>query len=209
MLSALQKDALTESINVAIGQAASLLSELAEEKVELAVPKVDFCDTVNAESIKDILPFSEKGHIVSSSIKFGNKMKGTARLFIPAKESKQLVNIFLNEEYIVDNDFENLTSIDFDAIKEIGNLLLNAVMGGFANLLNIVFTYQPPDVELINMERLSKSLMDYEDIGTLFIIHNNFLLRHKKITGTILVFLKVDSSDFLFEKLNEILSDVL
>ncbi|MDD3270140.1 MAG: chemotaxis protein CheC, partial [Syntrophomonadaceae bacterium] len=42
----MQKDALTEMVNVYVGQAASFLSEMVNQKVILAVPEVELI-TVN------------------------------------------------------------------------------------------------------------------------------------------------------------------
>ena len=66
MINELQKDLLKEYINVFIGQAANMLSEMANQRVLLSVPEVEIVNMAEDEVLSSEL-FSH-GHITSKII---------------------------------------------------------------------------------------------------------------------------------------------
>ena len=114
MMTELQKDLLKEYVNVFIGQAASMLSDMANQRVLLSVPEVEIVNMSDEKGALD-RPLFSHGHIVSSSMKFGHEFSGRALLIFPAQKAKLLVDACMGmaSSSIEENSFD-LIDTDFD-----------------------------------------------------------------------------------------------
>lgn len=208
MLSSLQHDALLEYMSIAIGQAASLLSDMTGERVVLIIPEIEVFHTKEEKKIDNILSYMKIGHVIRSSIRFTQEIKGEAALFLSPKESKLLAGLFIDDAMIVNNEYDTLNEMDFDAIKEIGNILLNALMGGISNLLAFKLSYEPPEVEYVGPKTLKHLIANYKD-AYLLAIHSAFVIKNKDINGTFVVILKMGSANLLLTKINDLVGELL
>ena len=206
MINELQKDLLKEYINVFIGQAANMLSEMANQRVLLSVPEVEIVNMAEEEVLSNEL-FSH-GHIVSSSMKFGNDFSGRAMLIFPAKKAKLLVDacMGMESEEIQDEEF-HLIDTDFDVLKEISNVILNSVIGEFSNLLDTTVEFSIPDVELLFVSENEQKMYLKNDIYMLM-LYTSFQLAEAEVEGVVIVALGMNSLNKLIDKINEILGDM-
>ncbi|HSN67491.1 MAG TPA: chemotaxis protein CheC, partial [Fusibacter sp.] len=83
MMNEMQRDLLKEYVNVFMGQAASMLSEMANQHVLLSVSEIEL---VNMSVEREAALFPH-GYIVSSSMKFGHEFSGRALLLFPAQKA--------------------------------------------------------------------------------------------------------------------------
>lgn len=207
LINAMQKDVLTEMINVYIGQAANLLSEMVNQRIILSVPEIELIDVTQADQTNKYLPpvFSP-GHIISSSIGFGQKLQGKAFLIFPAEQAKLLVNACLGEDIIVPENEDSLAFIDtdFDVLKEISNVILNAIIGELSNFLDTRVEYSVPDIELIHISE-SESKIPIKDSTYILLLHTTFLLSETQVKGVILIALSMNSVTWLLEKIDALL----
>ncbi|CBH22499.1 CheC, inhibitor of MCP methylation [Acetoanaerobium sticklandii] len=206
MINELQKDLLKEYINVFIGQAANMLSEMANQRVLLSVPEVEIVNMAEDEVLSSEL-FSH-GHIVSSSMKFGNDFSGRAMLIFPAKKAKLLVDacMGMESEKIQDEEF-HLIDTDFDVLKEISNVILNSVIGEFSNLLDTTVEFSIPDVELLFVSENEQKMYLKHDIYMLM-LYTSFQLAEAEVEGVVIVALGMNSLNKLIDKINEILGEM-
>ncbi|UMZ73445.1 chemotaxis protein CheC [Natranaerofaba carboxydovora] len=207
MLSSIQEDALKEFMNIYIGQASSLLSDITGEKIELKIPEIKLLNFPPGKKPDigslNILP---KGDIISSSLSFGDELKGKARLVFPADKTRTLVNLCLGEDALPDEeefDLENLTDIDSDAMRELGNIVLNSIMGGLANLTGICLNYSIPEIEVLYFPKVEAEEISLEDNLYVLIIKNTFSFSNTEVEGAILVALSIDSVNWLIKKIDE------
>jgi chemotaxis protein CheC len=140
--SALELDALQETMNIGFGQAAAALSEVISMHVILSVPKIAMLATdeiprfVQSE-IEDPAAFSMVEQF------FLGRFNGTSFLLLPENEGKKLVELFDdNPEPEASEGY--LDALERDTIVEIGNIIIGACVGKIAEMLNDVVTYQPP-----------------------------------------------------------------
>ena len=101
-----------------------------------------------------------------------------------------------------------LTDTDFDAMREIANIILNALMGGLGNLLSVKFEYNLPQVELIYFTDEDNSI-DLSNNKYLLIIQSVFDLQDVSITGSVVIILSMDSISFLRTKIDNQLEEFL
>lgn len=126
MLNELQKDLLTELVNVYVGQAANMLSEIVDKHIVLNIPEVELISIkeVDPEDRRYNILFAE-GHLFRSSLQFGYQFQGKAFLMFPAEQAKVLANMCLGEltENVDANDCL-LMDTDLDVLQEISNVSL-------------------------------------------------------------------------------------
>lgn len=126
-----ERDAVTELLNVAIGQAAASLSQLVEDEVRLSVPFVDFLSPAQAvERLED-----ETGGADSVAVRqhFEGHFYGDILLIFPERRSLDLVRHMLGDEV----PLEQLTELEQEALLEVGNIILNACLGSLSNQLQL------------------------------------------------------------------------
>lgn len=210
MLTSIQHDALKELLNISIGQAANIFSQLVGFQIKLAIPQMSLI-AINREDKEYPHLFStySKGQLLTSSIEFGELLQGKAILLFPFHQTHLLVNLFLGEdEKTIDLKKDlPLNEIEYDALKEIGNLLLNAIMGGLGELLKTRFTYQPPQVESMHFGEFWESFYGEGSIYIL-ILYSFFSIQDQNIEGTIVIQISMETIDFFLEKIDTYMRDL-
>ncbi|SDY88754.1 chemotaxis protein CheC [Tindallia californiensis] len=214
MLNELQKEALREHMNIYVGQAASLLSDMLRKKITLTTPELFILSkSQNDRAIYEKMkPSFFNSHVVVSTLKFGSVFSGNAQLIFPRDKSQWLVKLVLGEiEDAGDVSealaHEELTDTDFDAIREIGNVILNSIVGALGNLLEVKLDYSLPEVQTFFYPEQEGELFEGKDPHVL-IINNSFSIEEFETQGAILIVLGLDSIVELTAKINEILLDL-
>lgn len=136
-LSADVRDALTEIFNIGIGHAASALSELISDEIELTVPQLgimkrtEFCEMAGRL-------WDEPASMVHQG--FDGPFRGDALLIFPVRESLELVRVLLDEPAPI----ESMTELEREALLEVGNVILNACLSCVADILEQEITNSLP-----------------------------------------------------------------
>ena len=207
MLTLLQKDVLIEIMNTNIGVAASLLSEMVNQKVLLSVPELD----LQKGSEIDLKEFANKTEefstAVLSSIKFGRNFAGNAYIIFPAGKAKDLVLACTESDMAyADDDYAKLSVEDLDVIKEITNIIFNALIGEFGNLLNVRVEYSLPQIEMTMIEGVGDDILP-EDMHFLR-MYTSFMLSKSQVKGMIFIALSVTSEEMLINKIDNMLVEL-
>lgn len=192
MLSEMQKDGLTEIVNIAIGRSAALLSEMTGSKVELSVPYLDLLTIQDMKTPVFSKIVVDNGHIISSSLKFGDEFKGKALLLFPARQAKLLVSLCLdgNGENTGTND-KDLLDTDFDVLMEISNVILNAIVGGLGNFLESKLIYSLPEIEMLFVSEEDQRMLLQEQTYVL-VLQARLGLAEAQFDGAVLIALSMD-----------------
>lgn len=154
-----QQEVLTELINVGIGKAAAILSSMISQQINIHVPVVE---TVPYSILTEDLLNKFGAGGVGVSIDFEGDFAGSSTLIFGKNEGKTLVDQLLagqeddwdDDDDDWDDDFdasdgdETFTDTDKEAIVELGNMMINGLMGSMGNLLESVFDYKPPLLDL-------------------------------------------------------------
>ncbi|MEM7315434.1 MAG: chemotaxis protein CheC, partial [Planctomycetota bacterium] len=119
-----------EVVNIGVGRAAASLSELLGTRIELRVPQLRIMD---AESGK------ETGLAILQS--FEGAVSGKAVLAFPPQSGEQLARLLAGYE-----DDQPLPPIELSGIlTEVGNIVLNGVLGSMSNIIQTDLAYSVPD----------------------------------------------------------------
>ncbi|MDD3173957.1 MAG: chemotaxis protein CheC [Herbinix sp.] len=197
----LRYDILKELFNISVGKAASLLSEIINRRILLTVPNVETFNLNNKEFLLDnYLPKEIDGALMVSSISFHENLKGKANLIFPAQKMRTFINLCVNE----DNSEMNFTDIDFDIIKEIGNIILNSIVGEIGNYLDLSLDYTLPEVKVYSRPSFSKNIEEDNEYTHLLILFITFVIDETEIEGVIVVNLTLSSLNELMKNIDRI-----
>lgn len=193
----IERDSITELLNLGMGQAANSLSELLQREVLLSIPQVDFV------SRPDAIKFMEKmapEELVSVRQNFAGSFGGKAILLFSDTDSLELVRALLSDEILV----EDLPDMEQEAVSEVANIVLNACLSSLADALGQDI---PTDLPMFHKGE-PRSLLETEvehDIGDneMFLLTNiKFELKSLEVVGYLVLFLCMASAKNLQLELN-------
>jgi chemotaxis protein CheC len=191
-----QKDALTELINIGYGRAAGALSELTGYRVTLEVPRITMH---RIEHIAPLLSRLVEGEVATVNQVFSGPVGGNALLLIDERSAAMLSRLLSDEEGIS----HNLDANGREIITEVGNILLNACLGVFGNLLQVQVTFAVPRLQISGVRSVLESLtIDTEELQYGLMIHTRFHLRASNVTGYLIIILGITSLDRMLRELD-------
>ncbi|HKF57691.1 MAG TPA: chemotaxis protein CheC, partial [Blastocatellia bacterium] len=189
-----QKDALSELINIAFSRTAASLSELTGHRVLLDVPEVAiFPISELAEELSKFLP----AEVATVHQVFTGPVTGDALLLMNYDGAITLTELLTDERSR--SDRLNLSARE--VLTEVGNILLNACLGVFGNLLQVHVSFSVPRLHLETLEALLRSLaIGREGLRYALVVYTSFRLRDSAVSGYLVIALNVASLDRLIQE---------
>lgn len=157
ILTELQQDGFAELINIAFARAAASLSELIGKRVLLDVPQVSIH---SISSLSSEFTYFKDEEIATISQAFKGSMSGNAVLMLDYDSALMLTNLILG------NQEAPITQLDTSAqevLTEVGNILLNACLGIFGNLLEIPVIFSVPILSLNKLDKVVNSMISRDN----------------------------------------------
>jgi chemotaxis protein CheC len=193
-------DALKEIMNVGVGRAADMLNHLARSHVQLQVPDIIILNLSElAEKLEKVM--AEKMAVVQ--LRFEGSFSGTAELIFPAASASNLVAVISDEE----PGTPDLDSAKTAALTEVGNIVLNGVMGTFANMLKQHLEYNLPTYSEEAIGVLGT--FDNGKAGEKVIFAQvHFTIRELEIVGDIILLFEVGSFDALLSHVDDLIDEL-
>jgi chemotaxis protein CheC len=194
----LERDALTEIFNIGVGLAADVLSQMVNESVRLSVPLVELTSQRDA---KNNYLQREQRPLCAIRQAYSGEVNTDAILMFPEENSLELVRMMVGG----DLPLEQLTEMEQDAMAEIGNIILNAVISSLSSTLNLTFEGSLPAVSVIAADDIFESsetstVMDPD--GAVLALTIDFSLSARQISGYLAFFLDIPSSATLIARLD-------
>src|SRR5262245_22574030 len=189
-----QKDALSELINIAFSRTAAALSELTGHRVLLDVPEVAMFPIADlAEALSKFLP----AEVATVHQVFTGPVTGDALLLMNYDGAITLTELLTDERSR--SDRLNLSARE--VLTEVGNILLNACLGVFGNLLQVHVSFSVPRLHLETLEALLRSLaIGREGLRYALVVYTSFRLRDSAVSGYLVIALNVASLDRLIQE---------
>ncbi|MGR3294515.1 MAG: chemotaxis protein CheX [Candidatus Scalindua sp.] len=180
-----QLDTLREIVNIGIGKAASIFNGMLESHIELEVPSIIMFDPENpGEELADV----NHNDLSSVQLDFYGPFSGSSALVFPSESVEKLVTALTGEE----PDSEGFAKSTSDTLSEVGNILINAVMGSIANLLSAQIDFSPPIYKEGRFTDLIKLKDSKEDLASL-LIRANFKVQEPQINGNVFLVFELGS----------------
>ena len=197
------QDILKELFNISVGRAAGILSDIVGQKIHLNVPNVKILKASSESyAIDEYISMKKNGTLMVSTLSFKENYTGKASLIFSAEKMKTFISLCLQEEQN-DSDDMDFNDVDFDIIKEIGNIILNCIIGETGNLLNISFKYTLPEVRLFNAMEFKYDYLNTDNVYVL-ILYITFVIGDTEIEGAIIVDLSLHSINDLLTRIHKL-----
>ncbi|MBL4884403.1 MAG: chemotaxis protein CheC [Planctomycetaceae bacterium] len=142
-----QLDLLQELVNIGVGRAADALNQLVEAHIQLCVPGIKVLGSDDAHKIF-INQAVMEDLMVSQSFK--GSVAGRVGLLFNLQSAFLLASMLADDEDLGDKMSPEHETI----LLEVGNILLNSVMGSISNAIEDQLIYTVPDIthsDSINM----------------------------------------------------------
>lgn len=185
-LNELECDAITELLNIGMGQAASSLSEMVNEEVKLAIPSVELIS--RPEALARLNGHLQR-RIAAVKQHFEGPFWGDAMLLFPQEKSLELVRTLMRDD---DMPLAMLTELEQDALTEVGNIILNSCLGSLANILSHELTSDLPIFISGTAKEVLDACVPQGDDMVLF-LRMDFALQAKDISGYVAFVLEIPS----------------
>lgn len=185
-LSALEFDALSELVNLGVGNAASGLREMVREEVLLSVPRV--CIVGRDEAIRNLGP-ADGNRLVAVHQHFEGDIRGRALLIFPEAQSMELVRAVVGG----DLSLEDLMELEQEALAETGNVLLNTCLGTIANHLRRSLRISLPEVIHGDGSQFFSINNEPRADDIVLFIYINFAVRNRDLQGYLAMLLDLPS----------------
>ena len=191
-----QQDALTELINIGYARAAAALSELTGHRISLQVPEVAIHFI---PEIKERLSRVIKGEVASVHQVFSGPIRGNAILLLD-REAALLLNGLLTDRA----ETSELDGAAREVITEVGNIVLNACLGAFGNLLKVQVSFTVPYLQVENVQKVLSSItVGGNELEYALVIHTRFHMRTNNVSGYLVIILGVTSLETLLAELQK------
>ncbi len=190
-----QNEALTELINIGYGRAAAALSELTGRRITLEVPKVA---VYPIQEIGRALTEVLRGEVASVHQVFSGPVSGNALLLLDYEAALLLNSLLLNSPV----HSGRLRAAEREALTEVGNIVLNACLGVFGNLLQVQVTFAVPRLDVESVDGVLHSIsVRSQELQYALMVHTRFAVRNSNIHGYLVIVLGITSFSRLLEEL--------
>ena len=196
-LTTVQQDALIELLNIGFGRAAAALSDLTGHRVVLEVPEVSI------HSIAALVPALRSvaaDDVASVHQIFSGPVAGDALLILDFQAASMLKQLLTDEPALP----LRVDASAREVLTEVGNILLNACLGSFGNLLQVRVSVSVPRLNLDTLNGVLESLtVDREGMRYALVVHAGFRLRDTEVRGVLVIVLSVASLDKLIRAVEQ------
>jgi chemotaxis protein CheC len=192
-LTELQRDAVTELINIAFSRAAASLSQLTNTRVDLQVPEVS---VHNVAAISHAVRTFVSGEVATVHQVFTGPVAGDAFLLLNFDGAVHLVDLLTGSE----SSNRALGASSREVITEVGNILMNACLGVFGNLLHVRFSFSVPRLSLDDLTSMVRSLIiDGDELQHALVVGARFRMRGNEVTGCLILVLGIASFELFVQ----------
>jgi chemotaxis protein CheC len=195
-LNPVQHDALVELLNIGFGRAGASLSKLTQQRVLLDVPQVAI------HPVSHLL--QSLGRLVDDRVAsvhqvFSGPVAGDALLLLDPIAAASLTEL-LTDVPALSLDLDPSTR---EVFTEVGNIVLNACIGTFGNMLDVPVSFSVPDVDVSSVTSVIDRMLESGDgFRYALIITAGFRLRDSAVNGYVVIVLTVQSLKRLVDALD-------
>jgi chemotaxis protein CheC len=199
-LDELERDALTELVNIGVSRAAVSLRKMVGKQVLLSVPSVEI---VPQDTAAALIGQRESADLVAVRLEFVGSFSGQALLVFPEDKSLELVRVLVSDHA----DAAEVASLKDEALVETGNVILNGCLGTIANLLKQSLQMSLPSV-IYGDGKVLFNVVKGEKAGLVLFLYINFSVEDRNIRGYIAMIMDLPSLATLKDLLGEFITRV-
>jgi len=196
-LTQVQQDALIELLNIGFGRAAASLSQLTGHRVLLEVPQVSVHPI---SELRKSLQVIVSDQVASVHQIFSGPVARDALLILDHGAAGMLKELLTDEPALP----LKIDASGREVLTEVGNILLNACLGTFGNVLKVQVTFSVPQLNLETLNDVLQSLLiNREGLRYALVVQAGFRVRDTELTGYLVIVLSVASLDRLLRSVED------
>lgn len=193
-LSEEQIDYLKEIINIGIGRSASVLNKVVKNRVTLKVPVLQI---IRVSELKNEIGYSTDNLLSIISMDFKGELTGKVELVFTTPSAVKIVDL-LTDNASPKLEMDQLRS---GTLNEVGNIVLNSLIGTLGNLLKTRFRFSIPKFNECTVMDISNSYESESDY--VIFAETHFFVKDINIDGSFILFFELRSHDHFIELLNK------
>ena len=184
---------LSDLVQAGMRRAAEVLATMLDSRVELAPPGLRL---VGREDLVSVLAIDKETVLSAVEMDFSGQFSGSAGLLFISSEAGRLVDCVLDGLALAEDELEAMRN---GTLCEVGNIVINAVIGTVANLLRIELSYSVPLflhgplAEVIDQARVGAERGGSREGEIVILIGTRFQVEKIHVEGDIAVLLSLDS----------------
>jgi len=193
-------DALTEFVGLGVGRAADVLNTMLKSHIALSVPAIR---VVTAEELESALGLTSGSRLAAVEMGYSGGLKGSVELIFTATDASILVDFIAGSALYADEDFDAIRS---GTLAEVGNIVINALLGTLANVLRLELTYTVPAF----IEGPLEELLAEADVTkgcVILLARTRFEIEELRIEGDLAAFFSMGSFENLKKAIEEYLGE--
>ncbi len=191
-------DALTELVSLGIGRSAEVLNLILNSHIELSAPEITILDVGKLpQALK-----ADESNLSAVSMRYNGSMDGVTELIFKSREAGKLVDCITGEENRME---EGLDALRAGTLCEIGNVVINSLMGAISNELDFNLTYTVPSYLEGGVDVLVAEAKLAEARAVL-LAKTFFNVASLQIEGEIAIFMSLASLNYLEKALDTYLT---
>lgn len=191
-----QLDALQELLNIGVGRAAGSLNQMLDKPIRLHIP---FIQLGKLDELSQDIHKIKEDLLSSVQLPFKGIFSGSACLIFPTECAIALVRALIGES----EDPVTMDSLREATLTEIGNIVLNGVMGSLANILQHQITYSVPFYQETSLqELLQPALSDSSEI--VLWAQTHFTIEEYDLTGDIMLMFGIPDLGLLLNAISQL-----
>ncbi len=180
-------DALTEQVNICSGRAAQVLSRLLNRRILLNVPEVFLCPLEEVPSRMDRLV---GGEVFSVHQHFNGDLVGDIFLLLRHRHAFALLALLTGDLHPP----VSLNASDYEALTEMGNIVLTAFLGNFAGLLGMRVYLSVPQFRVDTLRAIFRLLpTGMTGVRYAVVVRVRFRVSSEQVEGHIVLVLEAGS----------------
>jgi chemotaxis protein CheC len=191
-------DFLIELMTMGAGKGSEILSEMLETPIRLFIPSLQ---QIRLKDLPEHLPRFMVKDLSVVDLQFNGELTGASKLVLPMDSAKTLGSILLDEE-----DGEDFDDTRIGVITELGNIILNSIMGTISNFLSIHFDFSLPIYESEFRNNIPPNHDSETDI--ILLANTRFTAESVSIEGDIALLFSLKSLDNLTDLINKYLEEL-
>jgi len=199
-LTAAQMDTLKELFNIGIGRAAGILNEMTNLHIRLQVP---FIKVLSHKEVKKEVEELGSFRVAAVRLGFKGPFSGTVALVFPPDSASKLVAVLTGEE----PGTPDLDSVRAGTLSEVGNIVINGIMGSIVNVLNEQIEYSIPtyvEDTIDNLVALNGAAIN----SIVILARTRFTIEQIQVEGDIILLFEVGTFNALIAAIDKIKQNI-
>lgn len=198
-LTPLQIDAFTELVNIGVGKAASSLNDIVDSHIVLSVPHIDI---LPLKDLNTVITTVQEQPLTSVSQDFKGDYTGSAALIFPRESAVKLVSVLTGTEI----ESAGLDAVRSGTLLEIGNIVINSILGTISNELKSSLSFALPDYSEDDIITLISRYREPSEDGLIIFAKADMNIREHEIRGFIVFIFKINDLKDLISSIDDFIA---